>query len=182
MAEVLLISADYIYQNTPTNDSVESAKIFPFIRLAQDKYIEPALGTDLLNKLKSDGAGVSGNYLILRDEYVRPALCWFAYQEMLPSLNYKIDNGSIAQHNSENTTAAGLSEMNALVEQAKGNARYYDGRLKSYLSNNSNLFPEYFTNNNSNLQPSRGVLSMFGFTDNQHEMDRDRVDPMPTNP
>jgi len=175
MAEVLLISADYIYQNTPTNDSVESAKIFPFIRLAQDKYIEPALGTDLLNKLKNDGAGVSGNYLILRDEYVRPALCWFAYQEMLPSLNYKIDNGSIAQHNSENTTAAGLSEMNALVEQAKGHARYYDGRLKDYLCHNSSLFPEYSTNSGSDISPTRKALNMFEFTGNNHEMRRDNL-------
>jgi hypothetical protein len=170
MAEVLLISENYIYQNTPVNTSVEAAKIYPFIRLAQDKFIEPALGTNLLSKLKTDGEAVAGNYLILRDEYVRPALCWFALQEMLPSLNFKIDNGSIAQHNSENTTAVGLSEMNALVEQAKNNSRYYDARLKDYLCNNSSLFPEYSTNSGANISPTSKLLNQFEFSGNNHGM------------
>lgn len=180
MAQVLLITEDYLYQNTQVNESVEATKIYPFIRLAQDKWIEPLTGTNLIAKIKTDSANesISGNYLTLRDNYLRPALCWFALQEMLPSLNFKIDNGSIAQHNSENTTAVGMSEMNAVIDQAKSNARYYADRMQDYLSNNSSLFPEYNNNTGSNISPTMRQLNSFAFSGNNHDMHRDYGQPL----
>lgn len=175
MAQVLLIGPEYVYQNTDINTSVEDSKINPYIRLAQDKWIEPLIGTDLMNKIKSDGNSITGNYATLRNNYIRPALVWFTYQELLPSLNYKIDNGSIAQHNSENTTAVGTSEMNARIEGAKNNARFYAERLQSYLCENSSLFPEYSTNSGADITPKRNKHLPFMSTDNNHAMGAPKV-------
>jgi hypothetical protein len=172
MDQVLLINEDYIYQNTQVNTSVEATKIYPFIRLAQDKWIEPILGTNLMAKIKTDGSSIAGNYLTLRDTYLRPALCWFALQEMLPSLNFKIDNGSIAQHNSENTQAVGMTEMNAVIDGAKSNARYYAERMRDYLCHNSSLFPEFSTNTGANISPTQKQLNSFEVSGNNHSMHR----------
>jgi hypothetical protein len=174
MAQTLLITEDYVYQNTQINDSVEAAKIYPYIRLAQDKWIEPFTGTELLNKIKADAAAgtIAGNYLILLDEYLRPLLVWRTCHELLPNINYKIDNGAIAQHNSDNTTSVGMSEMNRLIEDAKNNATYYEKRLHDYLCNNSALFPEYSTNTGADLSPRSHLGLNFDFSGNNTAMGR----------
>jgi hypothetical protein len=174
MQEIHLISADYVYQNTNVNNSVEAAKIQPFVTLAQDKWVEPIIGTDLMNKIKDDSAdaSIAGNYLTLRDEYVRKTILWYTMQEMMRSLNFKIDNGSINQHNSEHTSAVGSSEMNALIEDAKSNAQFYENKLRSYLTNNASLFPEYSTNSGSDVQPKSATVKGFAFSGNNHQMHR----------
>lgn len=172
MAQILLISPDYLYQNTDVNTSVEASKVTPYIRLAQDMWIEPLIGTDLMNKIKedSDDGSITGNYLVLRNDYMRPALVWFTYQEMLPSLNYKIDNGSIAQHNSENTSAVGISEMNRRIEDSKKNSRFYAQRLQDYICDNPSLFPELNTNTGSDQFPTPNRHLPFMLSDNNHAM------------
>lgn len=173
MPIVLLISPEYVYQNSHVNASVESSKITPFIRVAQDKYIEALLGTDLIQKLQSDGNAAAGNYLTLRDNYVRPCLLWYTLQELMPTLNYKVDNGNLAQHNSDNTQAIGQQEMNRLITDAKNNAIFYAKRLQDYLCNYSNLFPEYSTNTGNDVSPHGRYIQTFAFTGNNHDMRRD---------
>ena len=53
-AEVLFVNPDYIKRITNINGSIEDAYLVPSIILAQDKYIQLYLGTDLLEKLKAD--------------------------------------------------------------------------------------------------------------------------------
>ena len=78
-AEVLFVNPDYIKRITNINASVEDSYLVPSVILAQDKYIQLYLGTDLLEKLKADiSAGtVTGNYAILLDNYVRKATLWW---------------------------------------------------------------------------------------------------------
>ena len=52
--EILFVNPDYIKRITNINGSIEDAYLVPSIILAQDKYIQLYLGTDLLNKLKAD--------------------------------------------------------------------------------------------------------------------------------
>jgi len=63
MAEVLLISENYIKKYTTVNGSVDPNLIYPSVYLAQDKWILPFLGTDLMNKIKADVAAgtIAGN-------------------------------------------------------------------------------------------------------------------------
>ena len=51
-AEVLFVNPDYMKRMTQLNGGVEDAVMVPAIILAQDKYIQQYLGTDLLEKLK----------------------------------------------------------------------------------------------------------------------------------
>ena len=94
-AEVLFVNPDYMKRLTQLNGGVEDAVMVPAIILAQDKYIQQYLGTDLLEKLKSDisGSGVTGDYETLLDDYVRKATVWWSMVEMLPNLYVKLDNG-----------------------------------------------------------------------------------------
>jgi hypothetical protein len=66
MPEVLLISENYIKKYSTVNGSVDPNLLYPSIYLAQDKWLLPFLGTDLLNKIKADVAAntIAGNYQV----------------------------------------------------------------------------------------------------------------------
>ena len=96
-AEVLFVNPDYIKRLTQVNGGVEDSVMVPAIILAQDKHLQNYLGTDLLEKLKSDiaGAGPTGDYATLLDDYVRKATVWWSMVEMIPNLYVKLDNGGL---------------------------------------------------------------------------------------
>ncbi len=57
MAQVLLITPEYLRKYTAFNDAIEDNLIYPATKLAQDKWLESYLGTDLIQKLYTDDAG-----------------------------------------------------------------------------------------------------------------------------
>jgi len=154
-AEVLFVNPDYIKRITNINGSLEDAYLVPSIILAQDKYIQLYLGTDLLEKLKSDisSASLSGDYAVLMDSYVRKATLWWTMVELIPSLYVKMDNGSLVLRVSEDTQAISPDDLHREVERARQNAQFYSYRLYDYLCHNSGLFPEYSTNTGADMLP-----------------------------
>ena len=154
-AEVLFVNPDYIKRITNINGSIEDAYLVPSIILAQDKYIQLYLGTDLPEKLKSDisGSYLSGDYATLMDSYVRKATLWWTMVELIPSLYVKMDNGSLVLRVSEDTQAISPDDLHREVERARQNAQFYSYRLYDYLCHNSGLFPEYSTNTGADMLP-----------------------------
>ena len=70
--EILFVNPDYIKRITNINGSIEDAYLVPSIILAQDKYIQLYLGTDLLNKLKADISGYALRRLRRPHGFLRP--------------------------------------------------------------------------------------------------------------
>lgn len=147
--DILFISTDYLKQNSVINDNVDDELLIPSIVKSQDLYIERILGTDLMNKLKSDitGGSVTGNYKILLDDYVQKTVREWATYEATISLNWKYTNKAISQKSSENSEPSAVSDITYLREQIRNTAEYYGSRLTAYLCANSSLFPEYTSNN-----------------------------------
>ena len=154
-AEVLFVNPDYIKRITNINASVEDSYLVPSIILAQDKYIQLYLGTDLLDRLKSDIAAgtVSGDYATLLNSYVRKATLWWTMVDLMPSLYVKIDNGGLVIRTSEDTSTISPNDLHRETERARTNAQFYTFRLYRYLCNNSSLFPEYTSNTGADMLP-----------------------------
>jgi hypothetical protein len=148
MAEVLFINDVYIKKYTSINGSVDPNLLYPSIVLAQEKYLMPYLGTNLYNKLKDDVANdtVSGNYAVLLEEYCYKVLLWYTVVEVLPSLTYKIDNGTMVQHLSDDAQPVQNSTLTDFIDRARNNADFYRQRLVDYLCAYGHLFPEYSNN------------------------------------
>lgn len=187
MAEVLFINDTYIKKYTSVNGSVDPNLLYPSILLAQDKYLEVYLGTNLMDKLKSDVENntLAGNYLVLMDEYVRKCLLWFTMVEVIPYLTYKIDNGTLVQRTSEDTQSIDGGAMKDLISRNQINADYYRKRLVDYLCANSSLFPEYNTNNWPDISPistqgpSAGYTFSTGNTATSRQGGYKRLDQIP---
>lgn len=156
MAEILFISDVYIKKYTQVNGAVDSNLLYPSVYLAQDKYLQPWLGTVLYEKLKTDIAGgtLSGNYETLVQDYCQKVVLWWTMVEALPSLVYKLDNGTFVQRTSEDSSPISDATMKDTIVRYRSNAEYYTGLLYDYLCANSALFPEY----SANVWPQRSPL------------------------
>ena len=158
MADILFISADYLRQNSIINDNVDTELLVPSIVKAQDLYIERILGTDLMEKLESEitAGTVAGDYKTLLDSYVQKTVREWATYIATIDLNYKYTNKSVAQKGSENSEASSLEDIIYLRQQIKNTAEFYGQRITDYLCANSDLFPEYTSNNDADdIHPSQ---------------------------
>lgn len=158
MAEVLFINDVYVKKYTTINGAVDPNLLYPAIYLAQDKYLSAYLGTSLYTKLKDDIAGntLSGDYQTLVDDYARRVVLWWTMVEALPSLTYKVDNGTLVQRTSEDSSPVTDTVFKDMLNRARANAEYYTALMVDYLCANSSLFPEY----SNNVYPQRPPLQM----------------------
>jgi hypothetical protein len=165
-AEVLFVNPDYMKRMTQLNGAVEEAVMVPAIILAQDKYLQQYLGTDLLQALKTkvSGGSLSGAYETLMDSYARKVVVWWSMVELLPSLYVKLDNGGLVIRMAENTTAISPDDLHREVENARQNAQFYTTRMIDYLLHNISDFPEYTSNTNPDMHPERDAYYQNGMT------------------
>ncbi len=159
--QTLYISENRLKESTTINQNVDTELLVPNIKIAQDKYILTKLGSDLDNKLQTliqDGElGDSGNenYKILVNTYIQPALVQWTFYESIVFLGFKFQNKDIMRKNSETGTPASLDDIKFLRQEVRNTAEWYTERLVDYLCHNNDLFPEYSTNTNEDVRPSK---------------------------
>lgn len=155
MATALFINRTDLVKNSIIDGNVDTDKFIQFIKVAQQIDIQNLLGTDLYNKISADivAGTLAGNYLSLVNTYVQPTLIWFAQMNYIPFAAYQIKNGGVFKHSSETAQNVDKNEVDYLVSKAREYANYYSTRLVDYLSFNDNLFPEYNTNSNDQIDP-----------------------------
>lgn len=165
-AEVLFVNPDYLKRMTQLNGGVEEDVIVPAIILAQDKWMQQFLGTDLLNKLKSDisSGAVPATYAALLDGYVRKATVWWTMVELLPNLYVKLDNGGLVIRTAENTQAVSENDLHREIENSRQNAQFYTRRMIDFIRGNLGDYPEYNTNNSFEMLPELNVYYQNGLT------------------
>jgi hypothetical protein len=165
MAEVLLISENYVKKYTTINGSLDPNLLYPSIYLAQDKWLLPFLGTDLLNKIKNDVAAntISGNYETLLEDYIQKMLLWWVMVDVTPNLCYRMDNGTLVQRQSEDTVPVSDLVMKDMIDRARQNAEHYTTLLVDYLCANSSLFPEYSTAQWPDRSPRTDVTNTLNY-------------------
>ena len=159
MSYVLFVSEDKLKDSTAINMNVDVAFLLPYVRIAQEKYIETKLGTNLFVAIQGMiSAGTIGNvgnanYKILLDDYIADVLVHYAFYEVLPFLRYKVQNNNVVSKTAENSNPLSRAEAQDLRSEVSNTAQFYTERLINYLCDNSNLFPEYSTNTGSDISP-----------------------------
>ena len=155
MSYVLFISENKIKDSTAINGNVDQEFLIPYIKVAQKKYIETKLGTDLFEALqtKITAGSLAGAYQTLVDDYIQDALVHWSFYECLPFLRYKVQNGNIYSKTSETGTALSREEAQDLREEVRNTAEFYTERLIDYIKNNTASFTEYTTNTGSDVTP-----------------------------
>ena len=121
---------------------------------AQNTHILPALGGPLYDKLLMDitdnptptvdGSAFTGNYKILVESYIHPALRWAVYIELLLNSFLSVrDNGISRPNQGGNATLASKADLNAKIELAEVKLNKTLDRLNDYVDySGSATFPE----------------------------------------
>lgn len=155
MAEALLITRDDIVRYTALNGNTDVDKIIQYVKIAQDIHMQNYMGTKLLNKIKADiiANTLSGNYLSLTVNYLKPMLIHWAMVEYMPFAAYTIANKGVYKHSSENSVNVEKNEVDFLIEKERSIAQNYTERFIDYMNFNNSLFPEFYTNVNNEISP-----------------------------
>ena len=163
--QALFITTKDIQQFTAMNGSVDPDNFVQFVKIAQDLDIQNYLGTDLFVKINDDivAGTLAGDYLSLVNIYVKPMLIHWAMVYYLPWAAYTVANRGIYKHNSENSETVSKTEVDYLIEKERTLAMAYTQKFIKYICHNTALFPEYSTNTDNDVSPSRNNSNFGGW-------------------
>ncbi|MFT3679424.1 MAG: hypothetical protein QM791_04075 [Ferruginibacter sp.] len=152
-ANTLLLSDVIIKERSIVHGNIDPKLIYPDIKVAQDLYVLPILGTALFKKLQSciESGNWTGseNYKALLDEYIIDALVNFTMAE-LPMNSYQFTNKGVIRKQGENTDLPSMSDLLDVARKYKDRGEAYAKRLRLYLIEKApTMFPEYLNPGNT---------------------------------
>lgn len=153
---ILLISDAMIKERTVIHGNIDPKLIYPDIKVAQDMYIQPILGSALYDKLQADinAAALAGNYKILVDKFIVDCLIYYVLADLPTSISFQFWNKGVIRKQGENTELPSMSDLIDISNKYKNRAEFYANRLMLYLKQNAaTMFPEY-------LNPGSGLDTM----------------------
>jgi len=155
MATALFITRTDLVRNSILDGNLDTDKFIQFVKIAQEIDVQNLLGSKLYDKISADiiAGTLTGNYLKLVNEYVQPILIWFAQVNYIPFSAYTIAKGGVYKHLAENSQSVDKTEVDYLVAKAREYANYYSTRMVDYLCFNNELFPEYTSNTDEDVDP-----------------------------
>lgn len=112
---------------------------------AQLTTIEPLLGSELYEKIKSDKEGntLAGLYLELYVDLIKPITKNEALAQYIEIASYIVDNGGIYKHTGEAIEVVDKQEVQFLAGKYKALGQMYVARFYKWICKNS--IPEYKT-------------------------------------
>lgn len=145
---ILLISDEILKERTAVHGNIDPKLLYPEIKVAQDMYIHPILGTALYNKLLDDinvSGTTTGIYKTLLDTYIIDPLIYYTLSGLPETLSYQFWNKGVMRKQGDNTELPSMLELVDLSNKYRIRAEWYAERLTRYLkqSLNGNLIPEY---------------------------------------
>lgn len=155
--DVLMISVNMIKDRTVIHGNLDPKLLYPDIKMAQDMYIHPLLGTALYDKILTDisATSLAGDYKVLVDRYVVDCLIYYVLAELPTSISYQFWNKGVIRKQGENTDLPSMSDLVDISNRYKNKAEFYAERLRLYLRENAaTKFHEY-------LNPGNGVDAIY---------------------
>lgn len=152
----LFVSTSKLKRDTALGGSVDDNILRPYIKVAQDKFILPILGTELYHKLATDvqnATPLTGRYLQVMD-LIQPALTFHAFAEVAYVMRLRFANNSVVQVSDDTGQAANLDDIKLVVDQAKNIAEFYTKRLSDFLCVYGTEMPEYLSNQYPDIYPN----------------------------
>ena len=148
----LLISQQYLKDQSLISDNVDFKIITPVIRIVQTIDIQQLLGTNLYNKILSDvlGNNLTGAYKTLVDDYILPAMVFYIQARIPYALAYRFVNRGVVTKTGSDSTPISETAFAKLIDENRNTAQALGEMMVSYIRYNTNSYPEYSTNNGIN--------------------------------
>lgn len=138
----LIITEDLLKAHSPITTNTNISEFVPYVGIAQELYIEPALGTALMNELKAqvkeDNLTVLNQALILK---IAPALAHFTTYQALPFHWAGIVNKGVTIKESENSKGVAIDDIAQLRRWIRNDAEALLNLTIKYLCKCKSSYP-----------------------------------------
>lgn len=153
---ILFISPSLLKSRTAISSSIDDDILKAQIKLAQDIYIQPALGSTLYLRLQTgiDDSGLTPNEKVLINTYITDSLIWYTMSLLPFALGYQVFAKGVLQKTSEESNAPARADLELISSQHKQSAEFYKTRLINYLRQNYTLYAQY-------MEPGEGLDVIF---------------------
>jgi hypothetical protein len=139
---ILFITEQLFKERTGASNAIDGKQLKPMIKVAQDIYIQPTLGSTLYQRLQT---GIDDNDLnldekTLIDNYVTDTLIWFTMSMLPMVMGYQLFSKGFLQKTAEESNAPSRADLELLESKYKSMAEFYNKRLIKYLQENYELY------------------------------------------
>lgn len=157
---ILFITESLFTERTGASIAIDGKQIFPMIKVAQDIYIQPVLGSTLYKRLQDgiDQDTLTNDEKNLLDFYITDTLIWYTMSMLPMVMGYQLFSKGFLNKTSEGSNTPSRSDYELIEQKYKSMAEFYSARLIGYLQQNYTKFYEY-------LNPELGVDVIFPKTD-----------------
>lgn len=138
-----LVTAQEIIDATIIGGDVDLDKYTYSIDNTEIMVIEPLLGTELFDKIKleNDNNTITGLYLTLLDDYIKPILKYQTASEYIEVCNYQLTNSGLLKNSPQEKEVVNLEEIEKLSGKYSSISQMYIERFNKWIAKNT--LPEY---------------------------------------
>ena len=168
MARSLFVTPQDIIKNSLIQGDIDPDKMIPFIEQAQDKQLQDWLGENFYTTLDdlvfnsgqdpvpadNINAANRSQYKSFINDHLRPIVEQLALWQFMEFAPYTVSNKGVFKHTSDQASQVSQKELRKIINKVKDQAEFLMERAQDFLCNNSGIFPEYITTDNSDLPPS----------------------------
>lgn len=173
MANVLLISTDYVKQATVIDDNVDDKYLKFAILEAQTIQLQELIGTDLLEEIKDQiaAASITAANQTLLDSFIVPYITAQVIASSVIPMQYKFRNKAIVTMSSEEANAVSAADVSLVLRQYQSQAQFRGERMRKYLLENGTTYPLYLSGNTEcwKIRPARTAYNTGLFLGNQRK-------------
>ena len=136
MAELLFIQPSEIAKTTVLGGNVDVDKYQFCVLNTQISVIEPLLGSELYDYIVTNYLTLTGLYLTLYTEFVKPITKNEALAEYIEISSYTLDNAGLFKHSPDNAEVVDKEEAQFLAGKYHALAQMYVQRFNKWICNN----------------------------------------------
>lgn len=143
------VTQSYIEFNTPINQNVEFNQIRPHIKTAAEMWVQSIMGTYFFNDiLVKYNAQTLSNDEVTLVQYIQPAVAFRAAADSMIGVSIGFFNKGLQKQNGENSESVDDNTIKFMAKHYTQKAEFYDERLRKYLKDNKDLYPEFTSTSN----------------------------------
>lgn len=153
---ILFITESLFKERTGASTAIDGKQLFPMIKVAQDIYIQPVLGSTLYLRLQNgiDADNLNIDEKALIDNYITDTLVWYTMSMLPMVMGYQLFSKGFLQKTSDESTPPAQKDLELIEQKYKAMAEFYSARMIAYLQENYAKHYEY-------LNPSLGIDTIF---------------------
>ena len=155
MAETILIELSEIPKRTPLGGNIDTDKYRYCLEDVQKEILEPALGTKLYEKMKTDYPTFAGDYVTLHTNYITPILINATAAEYMVSNAIVFDNNGAYKNAPDGAESVSIAEIESVAQNRRAKVDMDLDRMARFLSSKSDTIPEYAANQDNDYDISK---------------------------